>query len=149
MKDGSRDKEEAYYPLLTRELHEMEDGDIDVVLAAFIQQARNQKGERYPPKTLFEMTTSLQKHLELKGVKKSILNKDTFPNVYYALDVSMKASTSEGLGMNSKQAENISPAQEKALWEKKIIDVDTPKGLLNALFYAIGVHFALHGGKST
>ena len=60
----------------------------------------------------------------------------------------MKASTSEGLGMNSKQAENISPAQENALWEKKIIDIDTPKGLLNALFYAIGVHFALRGGKA-
>ena len=141
--------QQEYHGIIgTKKLLEMSDPEVDIVLAAFVQQARNQKGERYPPKTLYELITSLQKHMELNNTKRLLIDCQHFPNLYYALDVQMKESTGLGLGMNTKQSDTIQQSQEDVLWEKKILDPDTPKGLQRALFYMIGVHFALRGGKA-
>lgn len=133
---------------MVKELVEMDDSELDKVLSTFIQQARNQKGGLYPGKTLYELVTSIQKHMELNHRRVHLISRESFPSLFYALDVTMKKSTSAGVGIHIKQAESVTPEQEEELWKQKVLDVETPNGLLRALFYIIGINFAIRGGQT-
>lgn len=134
--------------LLKTELWHLTNEQLDKVLSCFVQQVRNRKGDLYPPKTLYEIITSIQKFMEMQQKCVSLVNRNRFPTLYYALDVSMKNATLAGKGMGVKHAQPITVEQESALYDKNIINIDTPKGLQRALFYTIGIHFALRGGKA-
>jgi hypothetical protein len=70
--------------VLQNKLSEMSDLELDLVLSAFIQQARNQQGTPYPGKTLYEIITSIQKHLELEQKTVSLIDKEKFQSLYYS-----------------------------------------------------------------
>ena len=90
--------------------------EIGAVLTPSFNKQRNQKGEKYPPKTLYKLITSLQKPLEINNVKRSLVDAKNFPLIYYALEVMMKDTTSLGLGMDHKVADIIDLSQEEILW---------------------------------
>ena len=133
---------------LQKELQDLDEGELDDVLSTFIQQARKSNGDRYPGKTLYELVTSLQKHLEIKHRVTKVLDKENFPSIYFALDASMKTSTELGVGLVIKQAQPVTPEQEVILWEKRLLGDDNPQNLQRALFFLLGINFALRGGKS-
>ena len=135
--------------LQNKSLLTMTQQELSSILSVFIQQARNKNGQRYPGKTLYELT-SLQKYLEINQRTISLINKDSMPifTLYYGLDVAMKQSTSEGIGMHTKQVDPITHDQEEKLWSEKILDMNTPHGLQRALFYVLGVNFALRVGQA-
>ena len=51
----------------------------------------------------------------------------------------------KGIGVTKKRAPAILPHTEKQLWDKKVLNTDTPEGLLNAVFYYNRKFFCLHG----
>ena len=53
----------------------------------------------------------------------------------------------EECGTEMKQTREISMEQEEMLWGKDILGSDTPDKLGRTLFFLIGIHFALRGGK--
>lgn len=127
---------------------EFSEPELDEVLSVFISQVRKHNKDRYPGQTLYEMVTSIQKYFEVFGGKMfRLIEKSMFPKLYYTLDVEMKASSAQGIGTTVKKAEPISPESEEVLWNKNILGDQTPKSLLRAAFYLIGVNFGLRGGK--
>ena len=48
---------------------------------------------------------------------------------------------------NTKHAEVVSSEEEDQLWKEGIMDVNTPTGLQNAAFFAVGKIFCLRGGQ--
>ena len=133
---------------LDSDLKEMNETDLDKIIGMFVQQVRKRNGELYPGKTLYELVVSLQKHLEINQRHLSLIDRSDFPSIYYALDVSMKNSAKSGIGLTTKQAEPITSEQENELWEKGVLGLQNPQSLQNALFFMVGMHFALRGGKS-
>ena len=59
----------------------------------------------------------------------------------------MKKRARAGIGVHTKKAPTISFEDEKLLCDRGIFDLKTGQGILNAIFFKIGIHFALRGGK--
>ena len=49
----------------------------------------------------------------------------------------------KGIGRHVKHAKTISADEKNPLWESGVLNTPTPKGLLNAVFYAISNIFCL------
>ena len=52
-----------------------------------------------------------------------------------------------GIGANPKKAEIITPEEEDHLWNSGVLGIETPKALLNAVFYYNSKNFHLRGGE--
>ena len=120
------------------------DEDLCEVLSQFITEVRKEGGERYPGKTLHEIVSSLQKYFEMKGKQVQLFAVGgQFDKLQKALDVEMKISTSNKLGLQRKQAQVISEEMENDLWGKKILGDSCPKVLLRTTLYLIGLNFGM------
>ena len=62
------------------------------------------------------------------------------------IDNLFKNLRSSGIGA-TKHTESISPEEEELLWTSKVLNVDTPLGLLRAVFFYNGKCFCLRGGQ--
>ena len=70
-----------------------------------------------------------------------------FTSFCTTLDNLYKCLRGSGVGTNSKHAEEISNDEEKLLWDTGVLNSDTPKGLLRAVFFYNGKCFCLRGGQ--
>ena len=59
----------------------------------------------------------------------------------------MKSLWSSGVGVKSKYAEVITSDKEDQLWERNFLNVDTPLGLLQCVFFYNWKCFCLRGGQ--
>ena len=99
---------------------------------------------QYPGKTLYELITLIQKHLEQQQRSVSLINHKKFPSLCYALHVSMKRSATAGLGRHPKQALCIIEEQEDELW--RILDVHSSWTSASSFLHNLG-KFCSWGGK--
>ena len=123
---------------------------LDQWLAAFIMEVRKADGTHYSPDSLQCLVAGLQRYLRenLGRAAPNIVDKrnNLFPKKRNALDRQLKYLRSIGVGVVKKRAPVITHEAENMLWEKKIIGVDTPQSLLNAVFLN-GKNFVLRGVK--
>jgi hypothetical protein len=129
------------------EIHMMPEVDLNEVLHQFIAEVRKDGGERYPGKTLYEIISSLQKYLELKGRSVNFFSSLEFEKVRKSLDVEMKCSAQNNVGIRPKQAEVIPVEVERDLWEQGFLATNDPESLLRTVFYLIGLTFGLRAGS--
>lgn len=78
--------------------------------------------------------------LDMKEPGKFVALKDV-------LDTKMKERAKAGIGTKVKQAKIVRREDEEKLWQEGVLGGDTGISLLNAVFYKVGMHFALRGGK--
>ena len=119
--------------------------EINYSLCRFVCEVRKQDGTEYPSKTTYEIITSLQKYLEMKGVYVKFLDDVVFKESKLVLDSEMKRKTTEGQNKPVKQAEVIGHDQKDVFWEKGLLGEDTPKQLLDTMIYLAGLHFVVRG----
>ena len=117
------------------------------VMCRFIPEIRKLDGGEFPGKTLYEIVLCVQFHLETLGINWKILDEQSFSSIRYTLDNIMKIRTQQGIGNQSKQADVLTLTDEDIIWHKKIANLDTPQGLLNATFLSLGLGCALRAGK--
>ena len=79
----------------------------------------------------------------------NFLDKDdpAFSTFLITLDNLFKALRADGIGTNSLHTEGISNEEENRLWTSCVMNTNTPKGLLRAVFYYNGKCFCLRGGQ--
>ena len=53
----------------------------------------------------------------------------------------------KGIGAETKATAVLSKSDEDTLWDKGVLDLNTPKGLLRAVFFYNGKNFCLRGGQ--
>ena len=104
-------------------------------------------GDPYPGKTLREIVLSTQMYLEKKGIIYRFFTDPAFKELANTVDNAMKARAQMGIGTTVKQAQEITLDEEEILWQKGALGSDTPVQLRNTMFYLIGIHFALRGGR--
>ena len=76
-----------------------------------------------------------------------LLSAKEFKTLQLALDLEMKTSTAQGLGMNVKQSDPVTSDMEDILWEKGILGSHSPRSLLRTVFWLIGVNYGIRGGE--
>ena len=127
-------------------LDDMPVEDLNNVMSQFISEIRKEKVERYPGKTLHELVSSLQKYFEIRGRKINFFTDAAFEKLGKALDLEMKVSARNSIGLKPKQAEVFMQEMEDSLWEKQHLGSENPEMLLRTTSYLIGLNFRMRGG---
>ncbi|CAG2250035.1 unnamed protein product [Mytilus edulis] len=102
--------------LIIPNLKDLSVQDINSFLGKFVVEVRKKNGEKYPAKTLYLLVTGLLRGMRSQGVSNlNFLNEsdDRFLRFRQILDAQMKKLTSDGYGINVKQADPISVEQEE------------------------------------
>ena len=110
-------------------------------LTYFILEVRRKDGKPYPPKSLYEICVGLQRHIRSFSSHCNITIIDeknpAFNQFYNVLDSRMKELSAQGVGIEVKQAEEITVDEENQLWESRVINFDNAQGLSYGVFFII------------
>ncbi|XP_071125661.1 uncharacterized protein KIAA1958-like [Mytilus edulis] len=134
--------------LIIPNLKDLSVQDINSILGKFVVEVRKKNGEKYPAKTLYLLVTGLLRGMRSHGVSNlNFLNEsdDRFLRFRQILDAQMKKLTSDGYGINVKQADPISVEQEEILWDKSVFGNHSSESLLHTVFFYNCKYFGLRG----
>ena len=124
---------------------EMDDTDLVDTLPRFIHEVRRKDGKRYPAASLVSIIAGIQNTFP-QDRNINFFRLEKFSLVRDSLDSSMKISNKELAEVKRKSASTVSFDDEERLWECSFGE-ETPKKLLQTLFFLNGIHFALRGGE--
>lgn len=111
----------------------------------FIVEVKNAQGGDYNPASVKQLVIGLQRHLREKCGWQGHSFLDHRSPVYKVLDARIKHLNRIGVGLEVKRADIVTEVDEKLLWDKKIFDTETSKGLFHAIFFYTGKVLALRG----
>ena len=119
-------------------------------LSRFVVEARRADGKPYPPNTLHNIVSAIQRYYteEEDQADFGFLHRH---NVKYAsfrntLDGVMKKLTAEGHG-SIKSYDAVTADDEAQMWEKNVFDLNTAHGLSYAAFFYVAKVFGLRGAS--
>ena len=118
-------------------------------LCRFVIEARKQGGEPYPPTTLQSLLSGLLRYMrERRGDTPDFLSKKDarFRDLQRTLESTFSELRKKGVGAEVKRTPAITKEEEDQLWRAGVMGVDTPKQLLNTVFFYVGKVFCLRGG---
>ena len=120
-------------------------------LSAFVIGTRTTEGKEYVPRTIIMLLAGLHRFVVERNPYSEYLNfmnkKDpSFRGLWSTCDRLFRQLRGKGIGSKPKTTTLISSEDEDILWEKGILGSETPKALLNAVFYLNGKNFHLRGG---
>ncbi|XP_065185828.1 uncharacterized protein KIAA1958-like [Sycon ciliatum] len=123
-------------------------GDIELVwlLQRFVLEIRDQKGQKYPGKTVHEIVVELQRAVREKRPSCAFFNSFEYKGFQDVMDTCMKESARTSTGQR-RQAQPIWPKDEDKLWEAGGLGSDQPQQLLDTVFFLVGKNFALRSGE--
>ena len=117
-------------------------------LCKFVTETRKSDGAEYTPRSLYLLLSGLQRHIrQVKSEEINIFQDTPFKPLKNVCNSIFKKLHAKGIGTELKATPVISINEEEKLWEKKILDLDSPMGLLRAVFFYNGKHFCLRGGQ--
>ena len=116
-------------------------------LCRFAAEVRKKDGEQYPPKTLHHYILGIQRHMrQTQKSSVNLLEDPEFLQLQNLLDALYRKLHAAGIGTTSKKTPVLTIDDENQLWASKVLDPDTPEGLLKAVFFLNGKNFCLRGG---
>ena len=117
-------------------------------LCKFATEVRKKDGQPYPPKTIHHYLLGIQRHIR-QSTKRPInfLTDSEFLQLRNLLDVLYRKLHAAGIGTSVKRTPVLTTDDEDRLWTSKVLDPDTPQGLLNCVFFLNGKNFCLRGGS--
>jgi hypothetical protein len=118
-------------------------------LGRFVTEARRQDGKPYPPKTLHVLLMAIQRHIRtMKPSEPANFFADPeFHVLQNICDTHYRKLHASGVGASTQETSVVSQDDEDKLWENGVINLTTPQGLLNAVFFYNGKNFCLRGGQ--
>lgn len=119
-------------------------------LPRFVVEARREDGNPYPPSTISNLLAGLYRYSKDcdRNCPNFMNRKDaTFKELTGALEVKCRELRQEGVGAVVKHAAVFTPAEENALWERKVIGDHNAVALQRAVFFYAGKAFCLRGGQ--
>lgn len=129
----------------------LEVGDVEKIkywLSRFVAEVRNVMGASYPPKTIQNLLSGLQRHmLECCPTAPKFLdhNNVVFRDFHRSCDYVHRDLHSSGVGTHVSHAKTFT-RKEDQLWDSGILSTSSPKTLQRATFYYVGKHFCIRGG---
>ena len=91
------------------------------------------------PRTLYLILAGIQRHLQkLRPLDPINIFEDVpFKPLKNICDFIFQMLHHKGIGAETKATAALSKSDEYTLWDKGILDLNTPKGLLRAVFFTI------------
>ena len=119
-------------------------------LSKYAAETRTVQGKAYPPSTLYQLLTGLLRYMrDTNPEAPNFLDKkdQRFRVLHKSLDSLFRQLRTENIGTSVRHAEVFTKSDEDKLWETGVLGTDSPKSLLNAVFYLNGKNFCLRGGE--
>ena len=108
-------------------------------LSRFVIEIRRKDSKEYPYNSLYNMCCALQRHVngEQRNCDIEFFNRKdaAFFRFYEALDSKMRELADKGIGIETRQADEITVEDEDKLWTTGVINVETAQGLSNGVFF--------------
>jgi len=134
--------------LVYKNIEEMTLTELNNELKYFFLSVRRQDGERYPPKTIYDIMTMLNFYLNNDLKKKiNMFQDDIFKESVKAMNTAMKESARCGLVSGVLASRPISIEDENTLWEAGVLGWNSPKQTLNTAVFLLSIHTSVRGGK--
>ena len=138
---------------ITREVkkpfEKLSDEELAELMPHFVMEARRQDKSPYPPNTLVQLVSGIQRHLRENGRPTISIfgeHSELFARTRNALDARMKQLTRDGVGIETKQAQPLSEEDEESLWSHGVFSVSEGWGFTYAIFWYNCKMFGLRGG---
>ncbi|XP_052102685.1 uncharacterized protein KIAA1958-like [Mytilus californianus] len=108
-------------------------------MAHFIQECRRMDSSPYPPNSLVQIASGIQRYLRTDCNRNDInlFQKDSVPFSFFrkCLDSRMKELINSGIGTDVKRADPILISDEETMWDSGVFNCDTATGLTNIVFF--------------
>ena len=117
-------------------------------LCKFVSETCKGDGKEYTPRSIYLLLAGLQRHIRKLNPTTdiNIFQDIAFKPLKNVCDAVFKQLHSKGIGTETKVTPALSQTEEDKLWETGVINLDSPTGLLRAVFFYNGKNFCLRGG---
>ena len=118
-------------------------------LGRFAIEVRRHDGKQYPPKTIHLLLMGIQRHMCTVNPNRaiSLFGDPEFNTLQNICDNLYRELHSEGICTETKPIAALTEDDECRLWSTGVINLTTPQGLANAVFFYNGKNFCLRGGQ--
>uniref|UniRef100_A0A1X7TLL5 ZMYM2-like/QRICH1 C-terminal domain-containing protein n=1 Tax=Amphimedon queenslandica TaxID=400682 RepID=A0A1X7TLL5_AMPQE len=131
-------------------LEKADPDDINQWFPLFIAEARRADGLQYPPRTLHQLLAGILRYMRSVNPEcPNFLDKKDYH--FHAIEKTCETVFRElhknGVGVDVSHTAVVTAEEETLLWERGILNVSSPQGLLRAVFYYVGKVCCLRGGE--
>ena len=116
-------------------------------LCLYMMETRREDGQPYPPSTIRNLVSGLNRILQENKAPFSVLDRNDyrFRELSNTLDMVSSSLHREGIGVNKESAPIIEIGDEELFWTKGLLGTATPKLLQHTVFFYVGLNFVLRG----
>ena len=120
--------------------------ELSTWLQRFVLGTRKTNVEKYPPRTLHMLLSGLQRYMHEQKKNTLHIYCQDLPPFCKLCDSYYRELCEQGVGAATKETEVCSLEAMDKLWGCGVFGADSPRSLLNAGFFCIGLNFLLRGG---
>ena len=138
---------EIGYPI-PEDINALDDNMINYWGQRFIMEIKRQDGKDYPPNTLTQIVSGLQRYLTVVCQRPNInfFKEGTqFSDFRQCMDTRMKELIGQGIGLKTNSSDPVTVEDEIQFWEAGVFNFETAVGMSNAVFYYNGKLFGFRG----
>lgn len=130
---------------IVNKIEENEPEKLNKLLETFYAEVKNKNGEDYEPDSLRVMMAALDRHLNEKGYKFSIIKDREFHSSKQVLEGKARQLRQSGMGKRPNKARSLTREEEEVLWEAEKFGTKTPDALICTLWWVLTQFFGLRG----
>ena len=119
-------------------------------LCRFVAETRKADGGEYTPRSIYLLLAGLSTEKIRQSNPKESINIFTdarFKELRNVCDSVFKRLHQKGVGSETKSTPVLTQLEEDKLWESGVLNLNTPVGVLRAVFFYNGKSFCLRGGQ--
>ncbi|MCG8624099.1 MAG: DUF3504 domain-containing protein, partial [Proteobacteria bacterium] len=119
------------------------------VLSLFVVETKKQDGKPYPAKTVYHLLAGILRYMHEADPKAPnfLDQKDgDFKKLHGTMDTHFRALRQQGVGAQVNHAKLLTQ-EENLMWQLGVMGTDTPRALLQSVFFYNGKKFLLRGGE--
>ncbi len=108
------------------------------VLSLFVDEAKKQDGKPYPAKTLYHLLAGILRYMcdaDLKAPNFLDQKDGDFKKLHGRMDTHFRALRQQGVGTQVNHAKLLTLEEENLMWELRVMGNDTPRALLQVVFF--------------
>ena len=126
-------------------IEENEPEKLNKLLETFYAEVKNKNGDDYEPDSLRVMMAALDRHLNEKGYKFSIIRDREFHTSKQVLEGKAKQLRQSGMGKRPNKARSLTEEEEEVLWNAEKLGPNTPDALISSMWWLLTQFFGLRG----
>ena len=125
-------------------IEENEPEKLNKLLETFYAEVKNKNGDDYEKASLRVMMAALDRHLNQKGYKFSIIRDREFHTSRQVLEGKARQLRQSGMGKRPNKARNLTE-EEEVLWNAEKFGPKTPDALTSSMWWLLTQFFGLRG----